>query len=306
MTSDGASQDALFSRLTRNYGFFSAAEQRAICKSTVALAGVGGDGYLLGLGLVRMGVRHLTIADPEVFEAENINRVPGANFANLGRAKVDCFVEDAREIDPDVAIRVFSEGVTERNIGEFLDGADLIVDETELTKLELGTMISDEAQKRDQPIVIVMNIGFAAQVTALSPKGPGFREMMDIPSTEPLAEVARRQVDFARCIPYIPPYVHIGVLESVIAGASLPSIVHGVNLASALGASQCFLWLTRGVESERPKPITYPQVQYVDALTGESKRVRNVQRSYAKSLIRMKLSQSFGRTPKVQYPVSEM
>ncbi|MCP4964682.1 MAG: hypothetical protein GY926_06985, partial [bacterium] len=79
--------------LARNYGFWSAAEQQALLSANVAVAGIGGDGYLLGLSLIRMGVGTLRVADPEVFELENVNRVPGAIHPNMGRPKVDCFFE---------------------------------------------------------------------------------------------------------------------------------------------------------------------------------------------------------------------
>lgn len=250
-----------------------------------------------------MGVQNLVVADPEVFEAENINRVPGATTKTVGLSKIDCFIADARAIDPEISIRSYSEGVTAKNVGEFLDGVDLVVDETELTQLELGTMISDAAVVAGVPVVIVMNIGFAAQVTALSPEGPGFRQMMGISSSETLEEISRRSVDFARCIPYLPPYTDSDVLAAVIDGASLPSIVPGVNLAAALGASQCFLWLTRGIEAERPDPLMFPTVRYIDALTGESWAVRNVKLHYKLSLLRMKIRELRGGTPKLRYPV---
>ena len=229
--------------------------------------------------------------------------MPGATSKTVGLSKVDCFVADATAIDPEISIRSYSEGVTAANVDEFLDGVDLVVDETELTHLELGAMISDTAALLGVPVVIVMNIGFAAQVTALAPDGPGFRQMMDISTSESLDEISRRTVDFARCVPYLPPYTDLDVLAAVVDGASLPSVVSGVNLAAALGASQCFLWLTKGIEVERPDPITFPTVRYIDSLTGESRAIRNVNLHYKLSLLRMKFSELRGRTPKLRYPV---
>lgn len=288
----------------RNLGFWSVDEQRALAQSKVALAGVGGDGYLLGLSLVRMGVRQLTVADPEVFEAENINRVPGATAENVGRSKVECFVEDVLAINPSAEIDEYRTGVHAENITQFVGDADLVVDETELTRLELGAMLADEAIRQRIPVVVVMNIGFAAQVTSYSPDGPGFRVMMGIAADESYEEIATRTVDFSRCIPYIAPYTDASVLTAVQNGASLPSIVQGVNLASALGASQCFLHLTRGVDPRRPTPLHYPRVLYVDSLTGSSRVVRRVGWSHRLSLLRMMTSKVRGRTPPMSYPAS--
>ena len=286
----------------RNLGFWSAAEQEALTNATVALAGVGGDGYLLGLSLARMGIRRFSVADPEEFERQNMNRVPGARMSTLGRPKVDCFVEDLLEIRPDAEIEVYRAGVSADNVEQFVHRADVVVDETELTRLELGTMIADEARRIDVPVVVVMNIGFAAQVTSYDPAGPGFREMMGIGVDETLDEVAQRTVDFGRCIPYIAPYTDIDVLRAVQEGAALPSIVSGVNLASALGASQCLLHLTKGIDEARPSAIFYPKVLYVDSLTGASRVVRNVRWSYRRSVLRMMISRALGKTPRMSYP----
>ena len=289
-------------RFTRNYGFWSQQEQDALRTSRVAIAGVGGDGYQLGLSLVRMGVRSLTIADPEVFEVENMNRVPGARVENIGRLKTDCFVEDARRIDPDVSIHVLNAGVDKSNVRELVDGADLVLDESELTSVELGAMISDEARRQNVPVLIVMNVGFAGQVTAFDPAGPGYREMMGIPDDEPIDAVAKRTLDLSRCLAYVPPYADPSALGAVLDGAPLPSIVQGVNQAVALGSSQAFLWLTRSVLNNRPAPVAFPSVQFVDSLSGESRIVDSVVESYGRSLTDMAENAAAGKNPIVTYP----
>lgn len=290
-------------RFGRNLGFWSVEEQEVLRHSHVAIAGVGGDGYQLGLALVRMGVGALTITDPEVFEAENMNRVPGARLGNIGRSKSQCFVEDALEIDSDVSISVVDGGVSQDNVTDFVSKADLVIDETELTRLEIGAMLSDECCRQKVPVLVVMNVGFAGQVTAYHPSGPGFREMMGIPADEGLEHVAKRHVEFGRCIPYLAPYTDGDVLEAVENGAPLPSITQGVNQAVALGASQAFLWLTRGVANKRPEPVTYPAVRYVDSLTGESGTVLDVPDGFDRSLTRMSASSKERKTPRVRYPI---
>jgi molybdopterin/thiamine biosynthesis adenylyltransferase len=292
-------------RLSRNYGFWSPAEQQALLASDVAIAGVGGDGYLLGLGLVRMGAGRLRIADPEVFEAENINRVPGANVPNLGRRKVDCFHEDAMAINPSLKLEVLPEGVTRDNIGAFLDGADLVIDETELTRLELGTMIADQARRLGIPNLQVMNVGFAGQATSFHPtRRPTFRDMIGVDDTTPLDEVANIDLDLRLVLPFLPEYLDEGVLTAIARGAPLPSIVQGVNVAAALGASQAFLHLVAGTEgSHRPEPIWYPEIVYVDSLTGTCRRSSDTPRTHDLSLETMRANNRRGLITCVQYPL---
>lgn len=292
-------------KLSRNFGFWSADEQQALLSADVALAGVGGDGYLLGLSLVRMGVGRMRIADPEVFELENFNRVPGARHANLGRPKVDCFVEDAVDINPALKLEVFEEGVTEDNLAEFLGGADLVIDESELTKIEIGVSIADAARMAGIPNLHVMNIGFAAQVTSFHPtRTPTLRDMIGVSEDTPVEEIARCGLKLASVLPFLPPYLDEDVFIAAAGGAPLPSIVQGVNLASALGASQAFLHLTVGADgSRRPEPLWFPDILYIDSLTGQSTVSTDIARTHAESIRRMRLNKSQGRLTRLEYPL---
>lgn len=292
--------------LARNYGFWSPAEQQRLLSADVALAGVGGDGYLLGLSLVRMGVGALRIADPEVFEAENVNRVPGAVVPNLGRPKVDCFVEDALAINPELKLEVFPEGVTPFTVEPFLRGADLVVDETELTRLEIGTLIADHAERSGIPDLQVMNVGFAAQVTSFHPTaGGGFRDMIGVDADAPLNAVARVGLDLRRVLPVLPRYLDLAVVEAVEGGAPLPSVVPGVNLASALGASQAFLHLVAGAAgSRRPEPVWYPEILYLDSLTGESRWTRDTVSSHDRTRAQLEADNAARLVTSLTYPLT--
>ena len=266
---------------------------------------MGGDGYLLGLSLVRMGVGKLRIADPEVFEAENVNRVPGAVQPNLGRPKVDCFFEDAMAVNPSLKLEVFPEGVNFDTIESFLDGADLVIDETELTRLELGTMLADQARVCGIPNLHVMNIGFASQVMSFHPsRRPSFRDMIGVDEATPIDQVADVDLDLRLVLPFLPDYLDIDVIHAVNRGAPLPSVVQGVNLASALGASQAFLHLVAGTEgSRRPEPIWYPEILYIDSLTGESRRTSDTVTNHDRSIDRMVANRQTQQITLLEYPL---
>lgn len=288
---------------SRNFGFWSEREQQAILDSRVALAGVGGDGYLLGLSLLRMGVLEMAVADPEVFERENVNRVPGATSSRIGRNKADCFLDDAGEINPHARVSTFTDGVTPGNLEEFVRGADLVIDETELTALEIGTMISDEARRQGIPVLIVMNIGFAAQAFSFRPNdGPAFRDMMDIDHDLPLEDVALIPLDLSRCVAYLPSYLDASVLEDLSTGLSIPSIVQGVNAAAGIGTSEAFLHLVAALPgSLRPDPVWFPQVRYLDSLTGESGVVDDVPEAYERCMSALVENTRAGRVTPLDY-----
>lgn len=270
----------------RNYGFWNEAEQKCLSKARVAIAGAGGDGFQLGYKLAMMGVNNFSVADPETFEIENSNRVFGATVSNCGRNKAEVFRDMVHDIRPNASVDIYTDGVNEDNIKEFMYGADLVLDETELTHLELGTMVARTARGNKIPDLLVMNIGFSAIATSFHPeRGKTFEDIMGIPKGMPLDEVADLEVDFSRCLPYIPKYGDIKTLLATKDGASLPSISQGVDVASAIGTTEAFLHLTKDAGNNRRQPIWAPKFRYMDSYNGESGITRTPRLSYFMGLI---------------------
>jgi molybdopterin/thiamine biosynthesis adenylyltransferase len=292
-------KDSMFKR---NYGFFSEEEQKKIIDSTVAIAGVGGDGFQLGEKLARIGVSKFIVADPEVFEAENINRVSGAKNSTLGKNKAEVFRDSIADIHPDAEVEIYTEGVNEDNVHEIVSRADLILDESELTRLELGTMIARESRKNNKPVLVVLNIGFAAIATSFDPNGRmTFEKTMGIPKDMPIDEVAEMEVDFSRCLPYMPQYGDINSLISAQKGYPLPSISQGVDVASALGSTEAFLHLTKGVANHRKSPTFAPSWRYMDAYSGESGTIRMARISHYMGLFAILGRMQLGLNPRASY-----
>lgn len=297
---------------SRNYGFWSEDEQRALLNARVAIAGVGGDGFQLGLKLARMGVSRFSIADPEVFEPENVNRVEGAAVSSFGRNKAEVFRERVLDIDPDAEVEVFLDGVTEDNIEPFMRGASLVLDESELTKPEIGTLIARRARTQGIPDLLVMNVGFAAQVTSFAPGSRWtFERFMGFAPETPLDEIADAGVDLARCLPYIPPYTDLRSLQAVLGEdgappAALPSISAGVDLASAIGSTQAFLHLTAGVANRRRSPVWAPRVAYTDAYLLRTRILRAGRASHVRHLLLAAGRQRLGANPLGSYSLAEI
>lgn len=286
---------------SRNYGFWTESEQELIAQQHVAIGGVGGDGYQLGQKLARMGVSRFSIADPEVFEAENINRVPGAKQSTLGRSKADVFAEELYDINPDATVRIFREGVTADNLEDFMEGATIVFDETELTYMHLGTAIARQARKMGIPDVMVMNIGFAAQLTSFNPKSKStFETMMGIPKDTPLDEIKDMKVDFSRCLPYIPPYSDLRTLMSINEGASLPSIAPGVDIASAIGSTEALKHFWKGANN-RMAPTFNSKFRFADSYNGKSGVIRNPRASHYATLAIAAANMQLHRSPEAYY-----
>lgn len=122
---DGFSYHAAFAR---NLGWVTPAEQDSLRGKRVAIAGMGGVGGVHLLTLARLGIGAFHIADFDTFDIANFNRQAGAMVSTLGQPKVAVLAQMARDINPELDIKQFPDGVNEANLAEFFDGVDLYVD----------------------------------------------------------------------------------------------------------------------------------------------------------------------------------
>jgi len=113
---------------SRNIGWVTRAEQEALRRKRVAIAGMGGVGGIHLLTLARLGVGAFHIADFDTFDIANFNRQVGATVSSLGRAKADVMEAMVKDINPDAEVTLFRDGVTDANLPEFFSGVDLYVD----------------------------------------------------------------------------------------------------------------------------------------------------------------------------------
>jgi molybdopterin/thiamine biosynthesis adenylyltransferase len=154
---------------SRNIGWVTEAEQQTLRGKRVAIAGLGGVGGVHLLTLVRLGIGSFAIADPDRFELANFNRQVGATMATLGQSKVATLATLAREINPDVDIRPYDEGVNADNMDAFLDGADVYVDGLDFFAFEIRERVFAACAARGIPAVTVAPIGMGAALLNFMP-----------------------------------------------------------------------------------------------------------------------------------------
>ena len=95
----------------------------------VLLFGVGGVGSWCAEGLVRSGVKHLTLMDADVISASNVNRQLMATPDTVGRVNVEALRDRLLEIAPDAEITTLQKVFTAETAGEFaMDEYDYILD----------------------------------------------------------------------------------------------------------------------------------------------------------------------------------
>lgn len=91
--------------------------------------GVGGVGSWCAEGLIRNGIGHLTIVDPDLIAESNVNRQLMATSKTVGKVKVDVLKERLKEINPDAEIMAFRDVYSKETSDSFnLDSFDFVID----------------------------------------------------------------------------------------------------------------------------------------------------------------------------------
>jgi molybdopterin/thiamine biosynthesis adenylyltransferase len=173
----GFSYDAAF---CRNLGLIGPEEQERLRRSRVAVVGMGGVGGVHMMTLARLGIGGFRIADPDRFDLPNFNRQYGASIRTLGRGKAEVMAEAARAINPELELRVLPEAVTPDNVGELLDGVQVVLDGIDFFALEARRLVFREARRRGIWAITAGPIGFSAAWLTFSPSGMGFDDYFDL------------------------------------------------------------------------------------------------------------------------------
>jgi molybdopterin/thiamine biosynthesis adenylyltransferase len=288
-------------RFERNLGFISSEEQQELNDSVVAVAGAGGDGGALALQLARLGVGEIRLADPDTFEAENINRQATCTNDTVGVNKAVSVGDYITRINPDIIVKTYTEGITYDNAAEFVAGSDLLIDETEFTIPDIGVALARAARTEGIPNLMALNVGFGSLVSSYHPEGRTLERQLGIDEDAALEEIAKAEIPLERWVPYLPPYIDLEAFKTVANGEkSAPSVAPGVALAAGTAAVQAMLHLM-GEDNKRPAPVWSPHVLSVDAMTGESRVIKHPKISAFKSMAAIAVRSKLGLNPRTSY-----
>ncbi len=165
---------------SRNIGLLSEGEQARVRGARVAVAGLGGVGGAHVLALARIGFGSFSLADLDRFELANMNRQVGATVDTLGRSKVEVTADFVRAVNPGAELRLFPNGITQENIGDFLEGAVAAVDGIDFFNMEARRMLFREARARGIYALTAAPVGFGGTLHVFSPTGMSFDRYFDL------------------------------------------------------------------------------------------------------------------------------
>ena len=160
----------------RNLGWVTAEEQTQLRKKRVAIAGLGGVGGFHLLALARLGIGAFHLAEFDRFELTNFNRQVGATRATLGQPKLDVLVQMARDINPELEIRTFPDGVSSANIDAFLEGVDVYVDGLDFFAFDARTFTFGACARLRVPATTAAPLGMGVAMLNFLPGRMTFEE----------------------------------------------------------------------------------------------------------------------------------
>lgn len=176
---------------SRNRGWLTQAEQGTLAGARVAIAGLGGVGGSHLLTLARLGIRDFSLAEGDVFELENFNRQAGARMSTIGRRKLEVLCEMAADINPEIGLRTFPQGISPDNLDDFLDQADVYVDGLDFFALDIRRAVFAACARRGIPAITAAPLGMGAALLCFHPRGMGFDEYFRIAGCEPHEQALR-------------------------------------------------------------------------------------------------------------------
>ncbi|MFF3018202.1 HesA/MoeB/ThiF family protein [Streptomyces sp. NPDC057939] len=100
--------------------------QRVLGDLNIAVVGAGGTGSAVAEQLVRLGIRHLTLIDPDTLSTSNLTRVYGSAPSDVGRPKVHVLAEHLTRIADGVTVEPVVGSVSRRAIAQHVVGADIV------------------------------------------------------------------------------------------------------------------------------------------------------------------------------------
>ena len=241
--------------------------QEILANSVIGIAGAGGIGGAMAVRLARFGVKHIKIADPELFEWSNINRQLGANIANTGRNKAEVVGEMAYEIAEDVTIEIFDEGITEDNAEEFVSGCDIILDQVDfsIVKEKYALHRAFRKEERCKCILACSVIGWSAHLYKFEKDSMPLEEWYSFEDHSNLASLAKSERTEQLLKYWAPRFPHFPSIENIMEWIgetdALPIFAGAPPLAEGFLTQRVILCLLD--KEYQPYAKTLPPIPYI-------------------------------------------
>ena len=277
------------SAFSRNIGWVTPDEQSLLRNARIAIGGLGGVGGAHLLTLTRLGIGKFSISDFDRFEVQNFNRQAGAFCSSIKQPKIDTLTRIAKDINPEMDIRQFSNGIHEENIDDFLAEADVYVDGIDFFALDIRRKIFAACAKKGIPAVTAAPLGLGVALLYFRPGGMTFEEYFQL-------EGQSRFEQFVRFIAGLSPamlqrdYLVVPSAVNFIEERG-PSTIMACDLCAGLmGTEVLKILLGRGTQRAVPWGLQFDAYRQKSTSTWRPMGNRNPLQKLLMMLIRNKLT----------------
>ena len=241
---------------SRNIGWITESEQKILRSKRIAIAGMGGAGGAHLLTLTRLGIGGFHIADFDTFEIHNLNRQAGASMSLLDRPKVEVMAELARDINPELELTLFPQGVTAENLPEFIAGIDLYIDGLDFFAFDARERVFAYCAQHGIPAVTVAPLGMSGALLNFLPGRLSFEDYFQLAGQPGLEKAIRFLIGLA------PALLHRGYLMDKsrvdLKTGKGPSTGIACQLCAGIAASEALkILLRRGQVWAAPHGIQF-------------------------------------------------
>lgn len=251
---------------SRNIGWFTSDEQKILKNKRIAIAGMGGVGGNHLLTLIRLGITKFNISDFDEFGCENTNRQVGARLSSYGEKKLDVMAKMARDINPEIDIKLFPNGIDETNAGEFLHDVDCYVDSLDFFAVSARMLVFKLCAANAIPATTAAPIGMGTAYLNFLPGKMTFEQYFQLEGYDTNEQYLRFFLGLTPAALQRHYLVEPGHLDLV--NKKGPSTVMGCQLAAGVAASQVTkILLNRG------DIVCAPSSLHFDAYTNQFKKV---------------------------------
>jgi molybdopterin/thiamine biosynthesis adenylyltransferase len=141
--------------------------QTKLCRSKVAIVGVGGLGTISSMYLALAGVGHLRLIDQDIIETKNLHRQILYNTTDLDYPKAEVAASKLQKANPLIKAEPISENLHAGNVERLLAGVDLVVDG--LDNMATRYIVNRGCVKLKIPFVFGAAIGLEGNLSVFAP-----------------------------------------------------------------------------------------------------------------------------------------
>lgn len=250
---------------SRNIGWVTEQEQAKLRQCKIAIAGAGGVGSAHLLTLTRLGVGRFSISDFDQFEIHNFNRQAGAMLSTIDQDKVAVMERLARDINPELEIDSYPQGIDASNVYAFLDGVDLYVDSLDFFALEARKLVFAACTAKGIPIVTAAPLGMGSALLCFMPGQMTFEQYFCFEGRTELDQYIQFLIGLSPSMLQMPYLVDKSRVD--FKARKGPSTIMGVQLCAGMAATFALkILLNRG------GIVAAPYGLHVDAYRNKMKK----------------------------------